>query len=111
MKAISAKCVNNKRLQKEMTYFRLKSTNYSTMRKHNKRLVMPFKLLKQADLNIKNMLSSFLANFSSEDKETLHIKRTLQLIDHSKSQTNKYKHVHTNYYYPHYHLYLLLFVV
>ena len=99
MKAISAKCVNNKRLQKEMTYFRLKSTNYSTMRKHNKRLVMPFKLLKQADLNIKNMLSSFLANFSSEDKETLHIKRTLQLIDHSKSQTNKYKHVHTNYNY------------
>ena len=98
MKAISSKCVN-KRLQKQMTYIRLKSINYTTMRKHNKRLVTPFNLLKQADLNIKNMLSSFLANFSSEDKETLHIKRTLQLIDRSKSQTNKYKHVHTNYNY------------
>ena len=75
----------NKQQEKDNAFTRRYSANYSLLNRHNRNSKSPSKLLKQADLNVKNMLSSILDSFPAEDKDNYPIEQTLQIISESKN--------------------------
>ena len=90
----------NKKQEKEIRNIRRYSENYGLINLHNKNIISPTKLLKQADLNVKNMLSYFLDSFPVEDKNTYPIEQTLQIL--SKSKSKNYNLIQPNLYCRHF---------